>query len=417
MAEFLKLVSPSEALALLMHSLPECVPENELVDTVHAAGRVIAEDVRAPQSLPSFSRSSMDGFAVRASDTFGVSESLPGYLTIKGEVPMGAGPAFSIESGQAAIIHTGGMLPQNTDAVVMLEQTERSRKDEIAILRAVAPGENAILEGEDVKEGQIVIRRGTQIRSAEVGGCMALGITQLRVANRPKVGILSSGDEVIPPGQVPVLGQVRDVNSYSLAILVSEAGGEPVLYGIVKDKLELMKDQAAKVLSECQSMVITAGSSTSARDMTAEVIDSLGAPGVLVHGVNVRPGKPTILAVCNGKAVIGLPGNPVSAIVIAGLFVVPLIKRLLGAKANHPNKSCLARLIINIPSQAGREDWIPVKLIHSTNRIDELDSWLADPIFAKSNLIFSLAAADGLVRIPADVTGLESGEQVQVFLF
>jgi molybdopterin molybdotransferase len=417
MPKFLKLVSPSEALALLMHSLPEGVPENELVDTLHAAGRVTAEDIRASQSLPSFSRSSMDGFAVRASDTFGVSESLPGYLSIKGEVPMGEEPAFSIESGQAAIIHTGGMLPQNADAVVMLEQTERTRNDEIAVLRAVAPGENAILVGEDVQEGQIVVRCGTQIRSAEVGGCMALGITQLRVAIRPKIGILSSGDEVIPPDQVPGPGQVRDVNSYSLAALVTEAGGEPVLYGIVKDKLEFLKDRAAKVLSECQSMIITAGSSASARDMTAEAIASLGAPGVVVHGINIRPGKPTILAVCNDKAVIGLPGNPVSAMVIAGLFVVPLIKRLLGEKVPRPDKSCMARLTLNIPSQAGREDWIAVKLIPSTNQSDELDTWLADPIFAKSNLIFSLAAADGLVRIPADVTGLESGERVQVFLF
>jgi molybdopterin molybdotransferase len=177
MPEFLKLVSPAEARALLLHSLPESIPEDELVDTMHAAGQVTAEDVRASQSLPSFSRSSMDGFAVLAKDTFGVSESLPGYLTIRGEVPMGAGPVFSIESGQAAIIHTGGMLPQNADAVVMLECTERTRKDEIAILRAVAPGENAILMGEDVQEGQIVIRCGIQIRPAETGGCMALGIT------------------------------------------------------------------------------------------------------------------------------------------------------------------------------------------------------------------------------------------------
>ena len=417
MTEFLKLVSPAEALALLMHSLPERIPENELVDTIHAAGRVTAEDVRASQSLPSFSRSSMDGFAVRARDIFGVSESLPGYLTIRGEVPMGAEPVFSIESGQAAIIHTGGMLPQNADAVVMLECTERTRKDEIAILRAVAPGENAILMGEDVQEGQIVIRCGTQIRPAETGGCMALGITQLRVAKKPKIGILSSGDEVIPPDQIPGPGQVRDVNSYSLAALVAEAGGEPVLFGIVEDKLEFLKNRAAKGLSECQLMIITAGSSASARDMTAEAIDSLGAPGVLVHGVNVRPGKPTILAVCDGKAVIGLPGNPISALVIAGLFVVPVVRRLLGEKVARPDKSCLARLTINVPSQAGREDWIAVKLIPSTAQSKGLDNWLAEPIFAKSNLIFSLTRADGLVQIPADVTGLESGEQVQVFLF
>jgi molybdopterin molybdotransferase len=415
MSEFLKLVSPSEALALLMYSLPESVPDEEQVDTLEAAGRVTAQDVRAPHPLPSFARSSMDGYAVQARDTFGASESLPGYLAIKGEVPMGAEPAFAIQSGQAAIIHTGGMLPRNADAVVMLELTERAGNDEITILKAVAPGENTILAGEDVQEGQIVVLRGTQSRPAEIGGCMALGITQLRVAKKPKIGILSSGDEVIPPWQEPLPGQVRNVNSYSLAALVTETGGEPVLYGIVKDQLGFIKESAAKALSECQAVIITAGSSASARDMTAEAISSLGAPGVLVHGVNVRPGKPTILAVCDGKAVIGLPGNPVSALVIAGLFVVPLIKRLLGVKVERPRRSSLARLTLNIPSQSGREDWIAVKLTPAKGQNDESDSWLATPIFAKSNLIFSLAAADGLVRIPADVTGLESGENVQVF--
>ena len=416
MAEFLKLVAPSEALKALMQALPDLSAEEELVDVLGAVGRVTARDVRAPHALPSFSRSSMDGFAVRSVDTYGASESIPGYLTIAGEVPMGAEPDFVLQPGQAALIHTGGMLPRNADAVIMVEQTEQTRTGEISILKGVAPGENVILLGEDVQEGQIVIRGGTRVRPAEVGGCMALGITQLRIAKKPRIGILSSGDEVIAPEREPAPGQVRNVNSYSLAALVSEAGGEPVLFGIVPDKLELMKERASKALSECQAVVITAGSSASARDMTAEVITSLGSPGVLVHGVNVRPGKPTILAVCNGKAVIGLPGNPVSALVIAGLFVTPVIKKLLGEKVDRPRKACMARLSLNIPSQAGREDWIAVKLTASVEQNDN-NAWLAEPIFSKSNLIFSLVAADGLIRIPQDATGLEAGEQVQVFLF
>ena len=417
MSEFLKLIPPSEALSLLLRSLPGNEPCSELVDTLHALNRVTAEVVRAPHSLPSFPRSTMDGYAVRAADTFGTSESIPGYLILAGEVPMGSMATFAIKSGEAALIHTGGMLPQNADAVVMLEQTELARAGEIEIRRPVAEGENVILVGEDVQEGQVVIPRGILIRPAEVGGCMALGITQLLVAKKPKIGIISSGDEIISPEQEPHPGQVRDVNSYSLAALVTEAGGEPVLYGVVQDKLELMKGIAAKALSECQVVVITAGSSASARDMTAEAIAALGSPGVLVHGVNVRPGKPTILAVCGGRAVIGLPGNPVSAMVIAGLFVVPVIKKLLGVKVERPAKSCLAQLTVNIPSQAGREDWIAVRLSVSTNQSNEIVDWLADPIFAKSNLIFSLSAADGLIRIPADVTGLQAGEAVQVFLF
>lgn len=416
MTEFLKLVSPPDALSLLMQTLPESEAAEELVDALLATGRITTNEIRAPFSLPAFSRSSMDGYAVRAVDTFGASESIPGFLSIVGEVSMGAEPTFSILPYQAALIHTGGMLPKNADAVVMLEQTELSQRNEIMILRAVAPGENVIFLGEDVTEGDVVIPTGTEVRPAEVGGCMAVGITQLRVAKKPRIGIISSGDEIIPPQQVARPGQVRDINSYSLAAIVIEAGGEPVLYGIAKDKLEVMREMATKALSECQAVLITAGSSASARDMTAACIDSLGKPGVLVHGVNIRPGKPTILAVCEGKAVIGLPGNPVSAMVIARLFVVPIIKRLLGLKVERPIQSCQARLTLNIPSQAGREDWIAVKLISSVRQSSEDENWLADPIFAKSNLIFSLVAADGMVRIPTDVTGLEAGERVQVFL-
>jgi molybdopterin molybdotransferase len=416
MPEFLKLIPPFEALTLLMHSLPSEEPGGEWVETLHALGRITAEEIRAPHSLPSFPRSAMDGYVVRASETFGASESSPGYLVLAGEVPMGAGPDFALQPGQTAIIHTGGMLPKYADAVVALEQSEVARPGEVEIMRAVAKGENVILEGEDVIKGQMIVPRGIRIRPAEVGGCMALGITQIRVAVKPKIGIISSGDEVIPPEQSPGPGQVRDVNSYTLSALVTEAGGEPALYGVVRDRLEAIQESLARALSECQAVVITAGSSASARDMTAEAIATQGAPGVLVHGVNVRPGKPTILAVCGGQAVIGLPGNPVSAMVIARLFVVPVTRKLLGVKLERPSAACLARLTVNVPSQAGREDWIPVKLISQSGRSAEGENWLAEPIFAKSNLIFSLAAADGLFCIPPDVTGLETGELVQVFL-
>jgi molybdopterin molybdotransferase len=371
----------------------------------------------------------VDGYAVCARDTFGASESLPGYLTLIGEVPMGAAPDFTLTPGSCALIHTGGMLPEGADAVIMLEYTQqvgadgvRPDKHEIEVSRAIAEGENVLRVGEDVAKGQLVLAAGTRLRPAEIGGCMALGITMLRVAKKPKIGILSSGDEVVPPEQSPLPGQVRDVNSYALAALVNQTGGEPVLYGIVPDNLDAMKAAAAKALAECDALVVTAGSSASARDTTAEAIISLGAPGVLVHGVNVRPGKPTILAVCDGKAVIGLPGNPVSALVIAGLFVVPVIERLLGAKP-RPKASLLAKLTVNLPSQAGREDWVAVKLIPSplhpspAGRGDGGEGILAEPIFGKSNLIFSLAAADGLVRIPPDATGLSAGEMVEVVQF
>ncbi len=417
MPEFLKLVPPSEALTLLLSSLPERETPKELVETLQALGRVTAAEIKAPQPLPAFPRSTMDGYAVRAQDTFGASESMPGYLGLAGEVPMGSAATFLLESGQVASIHTGGMLPPNADAVIPVEQTQTAGIREIEILRAVAKGENVILVGEDVQEGQTVIPRGIRLRPAEVGGCMALGITQVWVTEKPRIGIISSGDEVVPPENKPAPGQVRDVNSYSLAALVTEAGAEPVLYGIVRDQLGAMKATIAQALSECQAIVITAGSSASARDLTAEAIRSQGKPGILVHGVNVRPGKPTILGACDGKAVIGLPGNPVSALVIARLFLLPVIKRLLGLRVEHAAATCLARLTVNIASQAGREDWIAVKLTLEKTDAKEKREWLADPIFAKSNLIFSLVAAEGLIRIQPEVTGLAAGECVEVFLF
>jgi molybdopterin molybdotransferase len=321
------------------------------------------------------------------------------------------------------------MLPPGADAVVMLEYTQTivgamsSRpvgqgdpaptRNEIEIFRAVADGENVIRIGEDVAQGQVVQPRGSVMRPAEIGGLMALGITQVNVMRKIRVGLISTGDEVIDPAQTPRPGQVRDINSYTLGALVEKNGGEPVRYGIIADKFDALKDAAAKALSECDMIIITAGSSASTRDMTADVIRLLGEPGVLVHGINTRPGKPTILGVCDGKAVIGLPGNPVSALVNGYLFVVPVIEKLLGVLPK-PKPTVQARLTVNLPSQAGREDWWPVKLIE--NQKSEVAQYDADPIFGKSNLIFTLAAADGLLRIHPDATGLSAGEVVDVFL-
>lgn len=409
MPEFLELLPPDDALALLLRRLPPPEPRVEVVNTAQALGRVTARPVVSPERLPAFPRSTVDGYAVRARDTFGASDSLPAYLTLAGEAPMGGAPAFSIGPGQAGLIHTGGMLPDGADAVVMLEYTQPARPGEVEeVLRAVAPGENVLHPGEDVEAGQEVIPAGAVLRPAEIGGLMALGLTQVAVSAPPRVGILSSGDEVIDPAQTPAPGQVRDVNSYTLSALVESRGGCPLRLGILPDRREALRAALADALAGCDMVVITAGSSASTRDLTAEVIDEFGPPGVLAHGVNVKPGKPTILGVCGGKPVIGLPGNPVSALVIAGLFVVPLVERLLGAAQSRPRAAVTARLTVNLPSQAGRSDWLPVRLLPGP------DGWRADPIFYKSNLIFSLAAADGLLHIPPDATGLEVGAEVQV---
>jgi len=412
MPEFLTLLPPDDARTLLLSHLAPLQADSELIDSARALDRVTAEDVFAPHALPEFPRSTVDGYAVRARDTFGATDSLPGYLTLIGEVPMGDTPEFKIQQSQCALIHTGGMLPEGADAVVMLEYTQSAHENEMEITRAVADGENVIKVGEDVKAGQTVILRGIRLRPAEIGGLMALGIIRLRVARKPRIGLISSGDEVVAPNQSPRRGQVRDVNAYTLAALIAKSGGEAVQYGIVSDNISALKTVSAQAFAECDVVIITAGSSASTRDMTAEVIGTLGAPGVLVHGINTRPGKPTILGMCNGKAVIGLPGNPVSALVNGYLFVVPVIEKLLGALPG-PQATVIARLTVNLPSQAGREDWWPVKIVNHKSEIANYD---AEPIFGKSNLIFTLAAADGLLRISPDATGLSAGEAVEVIL-
>jgi len=432
MPEFLTLLPPDDARSLLLSHLSQPTTDSESIDVVSSLNRILAEDILAPQPLPDFQRTTVDGYAVRAGDTHGASDSLPAYLTLIGEVPMGDAPAFEIGQGQCALIHTGGMLPKGADAVVMLEYTQQTsevskdfgsvKNAEIEISRAVAHSENVIRIGEDVAQGQLVLPKGTRIRPAEIGGLMALGIQSVRVAKMVKVGLISTGDEVIDPSQTPRPGQVRDINSYTLGALIERNGGEAVRYGIINDNFESLKDTASKALSECEVVIITAGSSASTRDMTADVIRQLGKPGVLVHGINTRPGKPTILGVCNSKVVIGLPGNPVSALVNGYLFVVPVIDKLLGALPK-PKATVQAELSVNLPSQAGREDWIPVRLIanrqSSTLAPDasaDVVNYKADPIFGKSNLIFSLASADGLLRIHPDATGLSAGEIVEVVL-
>ena len=438
MPEFLTLLPPDEARDLMLSHLSAPIPDSEQIEAVSSLNRVLAGDIHAPHPLPDFQRTTVDGYAVRAQDTFGATDSLPAYLTLIGEVTMGDAPAFEIAEGQCASIHTGGMLPKGADAVVMLEYTQQTSevsathprsetevgKDfgslknvEIEISRAVADGENVIRVGEDVAQGSLVLPKGTLIRPAVVGGLMALGITSVRVVRKVRVGLISTGDEVIDPGQTPRPGQVRDINSYTLAALIEKSGGAAIRYGIVSDQFEALEAAAAKALSECDVVIVTAGSSASTRDMTADVIRSLGEPGVLVHGINTRPGKPTILGVCRSKAVIGLPGNPVSALVNGYLFVVPVIEKLLGA-LSKPKATVQARLTVNLPSQAGREDWWPVKLSPSPTgrgtRGEEI--FQANPIFGKSNLIFTLATADGLLRIHPDATGLSAGEIVEVML-
>jgi molybdopterin molybdotransferase len=409
MPEFLKLIPVQQALQILLSQMQVTVSRERIL-AINALGRVTADAICSPIPLPQFPRCTVDGYAVRAADTFGASESLPAYLRVIGEVHMGSSPDFDINQGETGLIHTGGMLPEACNAVVMIENTQQVAADTVEILRSVAVGENIIMVGEDVQAGEEVIPLGMRIRPSEIGGLAAMGILELEVAKKPVVGIISSGDEVIPPDGNLLPGQVRDINSYSLSALIDQAGAIPRRYGIFPDQADRLELVAAQALDECDMVVITAGSSASARDLTALVINTLGSPGVLVHGVNIKPGKPTILAVCKHKVVIGLPGNPVSALVIAGFFVVPVVESLLGLSKVGTHPRLRARLTTNIPSQAGREDWVAASLYSDST------GYTVDPIFSKSNLIFSIVRANCMIRVPPDATGLSVGDFVEVQL-
>lgn len=411
MPEFLKLTSSDAALAAFLNAIPSPAIQGERIPTEQALGRVLAEPVVAQDALPPFARSTVDGFAVRAADTHGASPGLPAYLKLVGEVRMGTEAELSLAQGEAALMHTGGMLPGGADAVVMVEDTQRVSELELEVLKPIGAGGNVLQRGEDVEPGQVVVQAGSRLRPQEIGGLMGLGFTELVVSPRPKVAILSTGDEVVPPERQPGPGQVRDVNSYALSGLIEAAGGVPIRYGIIPDQADRLSELAHKAHAEADLVLITAGSSVSERDITAEVIAQLGKPGILVHGVSIKPGKPTILAVCDGVPVAGLPGNPISAIVSSGLFVLPAIRKLLGMPGPEWQPVIQARLSANVASLAGREDFLPVQLQVTADGVQAL------PVYGRSNLIFTLVRADGLVRIPPDANGLEAGARVEVRLF
>ncbi|WP_374688626.1 gephyrin-like molybdotransferase Glp [Promineifilum sp.] len=416
MTEFFNVLPPDEARALLLRHV-RSLADPEVIATESALGRVTATALLAPQSLPTFRRSTMDGYAVRAADTHGAGESLPAFLQVVGEVGMGRAAGMALRPGEAALVHTGGMIPDTADAVVQVEHTQRvggpagGFPHEIEVLRAVAVGQNVIQVGEDVAPGAIILPAGHVLRPQDLGGLLALGLTEAPVARRPRVAILATGDEVVPPSAAPGPGQIRDINSYTVAGQVIQAGGIPQVRGIVPDDFAALRAAAVAALAESDMLVMSAGSSVSVRDMTVRVIGELGAPGVLLHGVATRPGKPTIVGAVDGRPVLGLPGNPVSAMIQFDMFGVPAIYHLQGAAAMPRHGRVWARLTQNVPSESGREDYVPA-------RLEETDAGLlAVPVFGKSNLIYTLVQADGLIKVPLNRGGLLAGDLVEVRLF
>ena len=409
MSDFLK-VKPIEQALEIIDNHPTPLLSTVNIKTIDSLSRTVSTPITSPSDLPSFDRSTMDGYAVRATDTYGASQSQPSYLNLVSEITMGSIPKTKIKVGQAAKIFTGGMIPESADAVVMVEYTELIDSSLIEIIKPVAPGENIIKIGEDIKENDPVFEVGHVIRPQDIGGLLALGITQTPVFERPKIGVISTGDELINPEIEPTKGQVRDINSYTVSSLIQKHGGEPIIFGINKDEFEVQFNSAQKALTECSLLVISAGSSTSSRDLTSQVISSLGEPGILMHGLAHKPGKPSIIGSVENKLIFGLPGNPVSAMIIFELLVKRAINNILRStkKLITPTQAILTT---DIPSINGREEHVPVKLYNSQS-----GRLMAEPVFGKSNLIYTLIKSDGIVIVPINKSGIYSGDLVDVFI-
>ena len=405
---FFDLVSPEEAIKRI-DGITRPV-DKEPAGLQEVIGRISAEDVISPVDLPPFDRSTMDGYAVVAGDTFGASPGLPAYLRLIGEVKMGEEPEITLSKGETVRIWTGGMLPKGADAVVMLEHTDLVGGDMVEVIRPVSPWENVIRRGDDVRKGGILLEKGRKVRPQDIAALAGAGITSISVYRRPLVAIIPTGDEIVPPEAELRPGRIRDMNSYSLAALCRLEGAEPVNFPIIGDLFHELKDALQKALRRSDMVLISGGSSVGARDVTLDVIDSLPDSMLHVHGISIRPGKPVIIATVGGKPVFGLPGNPVSAIICFVVFVRRAIARLSGRGEEMADKFGRIEAILksNCPADPGRENYIPAQLEEEEGRV------LALPLLGPSGIISILTRADGLIRIPAGVEGLEPGEKVEV---
>ena len=373
-----------------------------------ALRRVPATPVTAPHSLPGFARSTVDGYAVRAADTYGVSEGLPGYLTVTGSVRMGSEPDTAVTPGTAVAMPTGGVIPPGADAVVMVEYTAEAMPGTIEVVRPVAPGEGIVRADEDARPGDEIVPGGRPLRPQDLGMLAAAGVTTVSVHSKPVVAIFSTGDEVVPPEAAKLKpGQVRDATASALAALVADAGGEPAYGGIVPDDVGALERALRGALAASDVLVISAGSSVGARDETANAVSRLGPPGIWCHGLAIKPGKPTLLAECDNVPVIGLPGNPRSALVVFRLIGMPVIRLVGGCAVPPPEPSTRARLSRDLASATGRLDIVQVKV----------DAGVAAPVFGLSALLSVLTEADGYIVIPEEATGLDAGSEVNVVLY
>ena len=403
--DFLTSIRAAEALGVIA-SFSLKPPETVEVSIEEASARILAADIIAPEDIPPFSRSLVDGYAVKAKDTYGARESMPALLAPKGEVPVGEITEIRVADGEAVYVATGAMVPSGADGVVMQEQARPSAQD-LEVTASVRRGENICFKGEDIGKGDAVLHKGTPLSPFDIGVLAALGITRAPVFCQPLVGLLSSGNEVVPADTLPPAGKIRDINTHTISNLLRARGCSILLGGIAEDSLEDLSGKLSS-MRECDMILLSGGSSKGQADFVTAAVEKLGGE-VLFHGINIRPGKPTIFASLWGKPVFGLPGHPVSCSMVVLRFVLPLVARMKGETC--PVRSCSVRGILgtNVPSSYGVEEYVRVK----TERQE--GSLVVTPIFGKSSVISTLSKADGFFVVPEGAEGLEAGVEVEVY--
>ncbi|MBI5846782.1 MAG: molybdopterin molybdotransferase MoeA [Nitrospirae bacterium] len=407
-------MTSANALDLLLGHLAGKKTKVSAAKIGEALGMVCAEDIIAAEDLPAFARSTVDGYAVRAEDTFGAAETMPAYLNLSREIFMGESAEFVLADDTVSKIPTGGMLPERADAVVMFEHIQLIDGKMIEVMKSVAPGENVIQAGEDVKRGEVVVSRGHRIRPPDLGAAAGIGVTELKVFGRPVVSIISTGDEVIPADQSLSMGKIRDTNSYVIAGMVAQAGGVPIRKGIFSDDYKVIRSAVEDAMKDSDAIAVSGGTSVGTKDMIARVIEDIGNPGILFHGLSLKPGKPMIGGVMSGIPIFGLPGHPAAVSVCLDIFLRPVLNALCGLqerRADQLKGVVLARLSRNVSSSQGREEHIRAVIE------ERQDGLWAVPLLGKSGLIRTLVHADGTFVIPVNVNGIEKGEMVEVRLF
>jgi len=408
---FRELVSVEEAKRRLYAYFTPKPVGTELMSLAQAYGRVLAEDVQAQIDVPPFDRATMDGFAVHAEDTFGAEEENPAILEIVDKVGAGERPEIDVERGQAVEVSTGAPIPKGANAVVMVEHTWQEGKT-LKVFRPVAPGENIMASGSDIMAGELILRKGTVLTPREIGVLASMGVTEVKVFRRPKVAIISTGNEIIQPGKPLENGKIYDINAYSINASVVENGGEPMFLGIAKDDAEAISLKLKEGLQKADMVIASGGTSAGVGDLLYQIINGLGKPGILVHGVSIRPGKPLIIAVVDEKPLFGLPGFPTSALMTFHVFVMPVLREMAGLKPQAESVIINAKTAEKIHLQEGRREYLPVNVIRG-----DAGEYTVYPILSGSGAITTLAEADGFIEIPENRTFLEENEPVSVKLF